>query len=140
MKYRYYGDRLLVRLDRGEEVTASLLSLAEKENIALASVQGIGAADQACLGVYDLKERVFRPNDFSGVYEITSLLGSIDRLNGKPRLHLHMNIADSEGRAYGGHLNSARISITCEIMLILLPGTAERFLDEETGIYIWDLD
>lgn len=140
MKYRYYGDRLLVRLDRGEEVMASLLSLAEKENIRLASVQGIGAADQACLGVYDLKERVFRSNDFSGVYEITSLLGSIDRLNGKPRLHLHMNIADSEGRAYGGHLNSARISITCEIMLTLLPGTAERTLDEETGIYIWDFD
>ena len=45
MKYRYYGDRLLVRLDRGEEVMASLLSLAEKENIRLASVQGIGAAD-----------------------------------------------------------------------------------------------
>ena len=36
MEYRKVGDTFIVRMDRGEEVTAMLTGLCEKENIRLA--------------------------------------------------------------------------------------------------------
>lgn len=51
MEYRRFGDVYYVRIDRGEEVAASLLELAQKEEIALGSVSGLGATG---LNVFDL--------------------------------------------------------------------------------------
>ena len=36
MDYRRFGDNLVVRIDRGEEVVGTLMALCEKENIGMA--------------------------------------------------------------------------------------------------------
>ena len=41
MEYRRFGSKLVVRLERGEEVCAKLLELAERENIRTAAVSGM---------------------------------------------------------------------------------------------------
>ena len=40
MEYQKFADTYVVRLDKGEEIIASLQALCEKEQIALASVEG----------------------------------------------------------------------------------------------------
>lgn len=72
MEYRKFGDTYVLRLDQGEEVMESLRRFAEAEQISLASVQGIGA-----LSAFDLKA-----HHYEGCYEITSLLGTIDTMDG----------------------------------------------------------
>ena len=46
MEYKQYDNKYVVRIDREEEIVASLKRLVRKEDIKLGSVQGIGAADE----------------------------------------------------------------------------------------------
>ena len=43
MNYRKFENQYVIRLDRGEEIVESLKTIAEKENIKLAYLTGIGA-------------------------------------------------------------------------------------------------
>ena len=61
------------------------------------------------------KYRFFGPEHH---FEIVSLSGSIC---GDGELHLHMSIADNEGRVVGGHLKYARVWTTAELLLGVLP-------------------
>ena len=49
-----------------------------------------------------------------------------------------MSIGDEEGRVFGGHLNKAVISATCELVVQVLDGTVERRMDSEIGLYLMD--
>ena len=62
MIYKLYGDTYAVRLERGEEVVASIAELCEKEGIRAGTVQGLGAADDATVGLYSkmcIRDRVW---------------------------------------------------------------------------------
>ena len=52
MEYKRFGDTYLVRLEKGEEILTSLTRLAEKEDIHLASVSGLGAINSFTAGVF----------------------------------------------------------------------------------------
>ena len=137
MKYRKYGDTYLVRIDRGEEIVEQVRALALAEGIRLASVQALGAVSEFTVGVFKPRERAYQANDFQGVYEIASLTGTIDTLEGQFYSHLHMCAADQEGRAFGGHLNRAVVSAVCEMVVRELPGTADRSFDEGVGLNLF---
>ena len=62
MDYRRFGNTIVVRLDRGEEIVAQVKAVAEKENIKLASVQALGSVNDFTVGVFDLEEKQFYPN------------------------------------------------------------------------------
>ena len=66
--------------------------------------------------------------------EITALIGTITEMNGKPYIHLHLTAADEKGHAFGGHLNKAVISATCEMVITLMDGQVGRKHDEEIGL------
>ena len=129
MEYRKFGDTYVLRLDQGEEVMESLRRFAEAEQISLASVQGIGA-----LSAFDLKA-----HHYEGCYEITSLLGTIDTMDGQFYCHLHLNAAEQDDRPVGGHLTRAVIRVTGELIVRVLDGQVERAMDPvidvNTGIF-----
>ena len=54
MEFKKFGDTYVVRLDRGEEIIASLTELCAKENIVLGSIEGLGAADHVVVGLYNV--------------------------------------------------------------------------------------
>lgn len=137
MEYKKYGQDIVVRLDPGDEILASLKEVCEKENVQTASVQGIGATNRFKMGVYDLEKQEYKMNVFQETAEITALVGNVTRNNGEVYLHLHMTVGDLEGRAIGGHLNEAYISVTGEIVMHLLDAEVTRKQDPQTGLNIF---
>ncbi len=138
MEYRRFGDTYVVRMDRGEEITEKLKEQALKENIKLAQVTALGAVSEFTVGVYRVEDKKYLSNDFAGAYEITALTGSINTMNGQYYSHLHITCADESGRAVGGHLNRAVISVTCEMFVRVIEGTVDRKTDPEIGINLFD--
>ena len=58
-------------------------------------------------------------------------------MNGGFYCHLHMSAADENGRVFGGHLNSAVVSATCEMIITVIDGNADRRFDEKTGLNLF---
>ena len=59
MDYRRFGNQIVLRVDRDEEVMTEITALCEKENIRLASISGLGAADHLVMGLYDVEAQKF---------------------------------------------------------------------------------
>ncbi|BCS94437.1 hypothetical protein DSLASN_00690 [Desulfoluna limicola] len=134
MEYVRYGSKLLVRLDPGEEVLASLTSVCRKGNIALGSISGIGAVNKAKVGLFNPTTKNYHSTTFEGNFEVTGLSGNVSQMNGEVYLHLHATLADGEHNAFGGHLNEAWVSATAEICIDVVNGTVGRKFNEAIGL------
>ena len=139
MKYKRFGEDIAVRLEAGEEVLSSLAELAEREGVTFAEVSGIGAVDEFCVSVFDVKAKKYFDNDFREPLEIVSMSGTVTEQNGKPYLHLHASAGRADGSVVGGHLKRAVISATCELVLHTVYGRVPRFYDERTGLNLMEL-
>ena len=91
MEYKRFGDTLVVRMDRGEEILEQLQIVSERENIKLAEISALGAVNDITVGVFKTDEKKYYSNRFTGSYEITSLTGTVSTMNGKYYAHLHMS-------------------------------------------------
>ena len=138
MEYRKYGKRYVIRIDRGEEVTAKLQELCEKEDIRLASIEGLGAADHVVVGLYNVEKKEYKKRVFDEEMEISALIGNITMQGKKVYHHIHVTVCNAELQAFGGHLNECRISGTCELFLTVLDGQVGRKYDDVTGLNLFD--
>lgn len=127
MVYKKFDNTYVLRLEIGEEIVESLIKLARQENVALASVSGIGATNDATLGVLDIANGAYVPVNVKGDHEITAIAGNITTMNGEPYIHVHLTLAAVGGNAIGGHLNRAVISATAEIFVTAYAGEVDRF-------------
>ena len=119
MEYRKFGDTYLLRMGPGEEILEQVKKLALAEDIRLATVQALGAVREFTVGVFDTVSKTYHANEFSGPYEIVSLTGTIDSMNGEFYSHLHMSAGDSQGHVVGGPLNRApRNSVLAELLTL----------------------
>jgi len=137
MDYRRFDNTYVIRMERGEEIVEQVKCFAEREGVKLASVQALGAVDDFTVGVYNVAEKQYHARSFQGAYEIVSLVGTINTMNGEVYTHLHMSAGDEEGRVFGGHLSRGVISATVEMVVTLIPGTVDRQLDESIGINLF---
>ena len=137
MEYRRFQDHLILRMDRGEEIQEQLKLVCQREQVQLASVSALGAVDDFTVGVFHTDSKHYAANRFTGAYEIVSLTGTVTTKDGDYYAHLHMSAGDERGQVFGGHLNSARVSATCEMVVHILPGRVERRFDEEIGLNLF---
>lgn len=137
MEYKRFKDKIIVRLDRGEEIVESITKLSNEEDIKLGRVTGIGATNKVKIGLFDVESKEYHARELTGNMEITNLSGNISRMDGEVYVHLHITVCDEENRAYGGHLNMAIISATCEIIIDLIEGYVDRCFDEEVGLNLF---
>ena len=137
MEYKRFGGKLLVRIDKDEEILEKVKELALKEKIRLAAVQALGATNSFTVGVYNVAEKQYYANSFSGSFEIVSLTGTINTMDGAFYTHLHMSAGNEKGEVFGGHLNRAVISATCEMVITVIDGRVDRFHSEEIGLNLF---
>jgi hypothetical protein len=140
MQSKKFGNKYIVRIDKGKEVVGSLKKFCEENSIKLGSITAIGASDKITIGLFDTKTKEYHSKEFSGDYELAPVIGNITTKDGKIYLHLHANISDSEHKSFGGHLNSAIISGTFEAIIEVIEGKVEREFDEESGLNLFSFD
>ena len=140
MDYRRFGKTIVMRIDKGEEVLTQLKAMALKEDIKLASIRALGATNEFTVGVFKVEEKKYYANHFTGDFEIVSLTGTISTMNGEYYAHLHMSAGDEQGRVFGGHLNEAIISATCEMVVEVIDGRVERTHDADVGLNLFKFE
>ena len=134
MEYKRFGNTIIARIDKGEEVLEQIKQIAIKDNIKLATVEALGATNNFTVGVYNTKENKYYSNNFTGDHEIVSLTGTINTMNKEFYCHIHMSAGNSKGEVFGGHLNKAVISATCEMVIRLIDGVVDREFNKEVGL------
>lgn len=139
MEYRKFPQGYAVRLDPGDELAACLTRLAQEEAIQLASVSGLGAANDVSLGVFDTGEKTYHARRCQGEYEISALVGNVTRKDGEPYLHLHITIGNPvTGEVHAGHLNACTISATAELFVTVWQGGVGRKFHNGIGLNLFD--
>ncbi len=138
MRFEEYGMHYVLRLDPGDEVVSVVRDFCETQGIALAKITGIGATNRAEIGLYDTEEQQYVSKEFTGDHEIASLIGNVTLMDGKPYLHMHAVLGDKMHKAIAGHLTSAVVSATCEIIIEQIEGEAHRKHDDNTGLNIME--
>ena len=137
MDYRRFNNTIIARIDKGEEILNSIKEIALKENIKLANINALGATNDFTVGVFKTEEKKYYSNNFHGDFEIVSLTGTINTMNDEFYTHIHMSAGDSEGKVFGGHLNKAIVSATCEMVINIIDGYVDRYPDKEIGLNLF---
>lgn len=139
MQYKRFDSKIVLRLDKDDEIISSLLLVAEKEKIKAASLSGIGATDNFTVGVFSLEKQTYERFTFTGNHEITDLTGNITFVDNKTYIHAHITCSGKNAEVVGGHLLEGIISLTCEIFIDVIDGQIGRKFDEELKINRFDL-
>jgi predicted DNA-binding protein with PD1-like motif len=119
---------LPLRIAPGIDLRAALESLLAEHGVQAGYVvQGMGSLCTAMIrfaGAAGLTE-------VRGDLELLSLAGSLS----PDGVHLHLSVADAQGRVSGGHMGPGCIvRTTAEVLVALLPGHRfSREMDEATG-------
>jgi len=135
MKKIKIGDKLVVRLEKGEEIVSNLEQALGKADVRAGSFQAIGAVSEATLGHYSLVSKEYSEREFNQPLEIVSLQGTITGEG----VHPHACLGTKDMETFGGHLVEATVAATCEIVVAPEPGSLERYHDEEIGLDLLDI-
>lgn len=124
-----------VVLAPGEDPARELLDFAEEADLSAAELTGLGAFRRATLGWFDLTTKDYRPIEVDEQVEVLSLAGNIARTeDGETKVHAHLVVGRFDGAALGGHLLSAEVQPTLEVMVTESQAHLRRSIDPETGL------
>ena len=138
MDYKQFAGNFLLRLDKGEEIVATLQDFCSNNSISLGSISGLGAINQATMRFFNTNSKSYEDKTMNKPMEITSLTGNITNMDGNTYLHLHVNAAGADYITYGGHLLSATVSATAEIWINAVNATVERSFNQVVGLNTLD--
>jgi predicted DNA-binding protein with PD1-like motif len=139
MNYKRFDNKVVVRIDKGEEIVDALKTICKKLDIKLGSIVGIGATDKITISLLNTKTKKYQSKEFIGDHEIAPLVGNITLMNDEVFLHLHVTICNVEHKAIGGHLISAVISATFEGIIDIIEGQVTREFNDEVGLNLLSL-
>lgn len=140
MEYKIFKDTAVLRIDKGEDILASLLKFQKEAGFRSAGVGGIGAVNHVEAGLFLTKEKRYVSQIKECDMEIVSLQGTLSEKDGMPYAHLHIAVADHTGIVWGGHLNKAIVSATAELTVQKIGGTVDRTFSEEIGLNLFDFN
>jgi predicted DNA-binding protein with PD1-like motif len=137
--FSFEGQRVLLgRLEKGDDILQALTDFCVQHDVAVGSIQGLGAVQRGGVGYFDQDATTYREIRFDRGMEVVSLVGNVSRKQDEIFLHCHIVLADSDRRCFGGHLLKGNVAFACEFTVTALEGTApERTPDKDTGLMLW---
>jgi predicted DNA-binding protein with PD1-like motif len=131
---------IAVVFDTGEEPVAALTAFAAEHGFHAASFTAIGAFEQATLGYFNWERKDYDRIEVREQVEVLSLLGDLAFEGDKARVHAHVVLGRADGSTRGGHLLSATVRPTLEVILTQAPSYLERVHDPVSGLALIRLD
>src|SRR3989344_4957501 len=132
-------NKYIIRLLRGEEINSSIKKLCERLAIKNAEISAIGSVESPTLAHYRVETKKYKEKEMGGIFELTSLIGTVAVFEDEPLVHIHVTISDEDMNAFGGHLVKGIVSATVEIVLTVFGSVHTKSYDEEIGLKLWDL-
>ena len=123
-----------IRIDKDQDLFTTLENWAIENKIKSGHLSGIGALKDVELGFYHLEQKYYDRKLFPKEAELLSLEGNLTYLEGKPYFHIHAVLGDEEFRAFGGHLFSAKVAVTCEVNFREFDHETSRIFNENIGL------
>jgi predicted DNA-binding protein with PD1-like motif len=121
-------------MDRSEEIMENLKKFCQEKNIKLGMVSGIGATNEATVGLFDIATKKYHQKEMRGNFEIAHLYGNITTMNNELYLHIHINLGDKNQNSFAGHLNRAVVSATFEGIIEAWDNEVDREFSQEIGL------
>jgi hypothetical protein len=122
-------------LETGDEVLSSLKTFAQSEGLSSSSFKAIGALNKVELGWFNWETKKYQAAvGLEEQVELLSLIGDVALKDDEPQVHAHLVIGRQDGTAHGGHLLSATVRPTCEIVITENPKHLQKEIDPESGI------
>jgi predicted DNA-binding protein with PD1-like motif len=117
-----------------DEVVATLKRFSEELALSASHFSGIGAFSQSVVGFFDRGHKDYRRIPFDEQMEVLSLTGDVTMRGDDRDVHAHVVLGRSDGSAHGGHLLSARVWPTLELVVVESPRPLARRFDDETRL------
>ncbi len=129
----------LIRLRTGDDLLEAITRYAKEHHINAATLEYLGAVRRAAVRYYDQDAKAYRDFTIDEHLEVLAGVGNVSLLDGEPFVHTHMALGDSEGRAYGGHVNVGTEVWAIEVRMQELVGDEPpvREFDDCTGLTLW---
>jgi predicted DNA-binding protein with PD1-like motif len=128
-------------LETGEEAMGCLISFANEHRISSAQITGIGAFSRVSLKYFDWDKKDYQVTDVGEQVEVASLIGDIAMApSGGPSIHVHLVLGKRNGTALAGHLGSAAVRPTLEIIITESAAHLRKRADQKTGLALIDLE
>lgn len=124
----------VIRLEKDEKVMETLSRFVAERRIGSGWLSGLGAFKNTRLGFYHLAHRRYDERLLQDEMELVSLVGNVAWHEGKPALHCHVTLGDTDFRAHAGHLFEAEVAVTVEVRLWASPVTVQRRFDDAVGL------
>lgn len=125
---------LMVIVERGEKLVATLTAELERRNLRGGFITGLGALTDVELGYYFLHRRDYKRRTFKDEYELISLTGNVALKDGKPFVHVHAALGDEGFGVFGGHLFEAVSAVTVELSVCPFPFVPGRRFNDDVGL------
>src|SRR5271166_1459860 len=122
----------------GDEAFSGLLEFAEKYHVTSAHFTAIGAVNGATLGWFDPQRKMYKKIPIDGQHEVIGMSGDIALYKGKPVVHTHMVVGGPGGTTRAGHVLSAYVSPTLEVMVTVDPVAMHKRFDPDTDLTLID--
>ena len=121
--------------ETGDEVVAGLQRFATEHKPRSAHFTAIGAFRDVVLAYFDWPSKQYQDIPLNEQVEVLMLAGDIAwKADGEPVAHAHAVVGRKDGSTRGGHLKSAHVRPTLELVLTEYPKHLERKPDPDSGL------
>ncbi|WFE53204.1 PPC domain-containing DNA-binding protein [Micromonospora sp. WMMD1155] len=128
------GRVLVVVCDDGDEPVTVIGGALRRHELRAGRVTAVGGFREADVGWFDRQAGDYRRIPVREQVEVLSLPGDVAARDGEPALHVHAVLGRADGSTVGGHLLSARVWPTLEVIITEVAPELSKRVDPETGL------
>jgi predicted DNA-binding protein with PD1-like motif len=111
------GRTYCIVMEAGDEVIRCLAAFCRHEHLSRAEFKGLGGLRQVMLGCFEIDGEPLVSVPLSDPVGLASLVGSIELLDGEPRIDPRAVVTKADGSAWGGRLLEGQACPSLQILL-----------------------